>query len=401
MVLHSGALVIQVLYNHLRRLGKFRHGFLAHRMLEEAIQTVWAELETGIALAKCQKCGCMEGTLKSLAAILPAIGTHETAILMESISTSLEQMRPVQYSCLGCEYCYPAVAQNAFSRAFPTHDSEVTDLSCQFSVSDESWPSVVGEYVVVDETASVAVSTLASTELPDRIVQCMPSGLAIVGKTETENIGIDKVVKNTITNPAIRYLIVAGREPKGHLTGETVLALGENGVDDKGRVIGSHGKRPILRNVSAAEVQAFREQVQIVDMIECEDPAEIAAQVEELSRQFGASCGCSKCSGAAPISISKTTRVTAIEPGDAVKMDRAGYFVIVPLVDRGIINVEHYAYDNSLLRIIEGKSARAIYRTIIEQGWVTELSHAAYLGKELAKAELSLEFSFKFVQDGA
>jgi len=55
----------------------------------------------------------------------------------------------------------------------------------------------------------------------------------------------------------------------------------------------------------------------------------------------------------------------------------------------------------ALLRIIEGTTARAIYNTIISNGWVTELSHAAYLGKELVKAELSLQHGIKYIQDGA
>ena len=62
---------------------------------------------------------------------------------------------------------------------------------------------------------------------------------------------------------------------------------------------------------------------------------------------------------------------------------------------------ELYFYDNELLQIIEDKDARSLYWTIIENNWVTQLSHGAYLGKELAKAELSLVHSFKFVQDGA
>jgi tetrahydromethanopterin S-methyltransferase subunit A len=65
------------------------------------------------------------------------------------------------------------------------------------------------------------------------------------------------------------------------------------------------------------------------------------------------------------------------------------------------ILVEHYSYDNKLLRKIEGKNGRDIYFTIINNKWVTELSHAAYLGKELIKAELSIKKGFKFVQDGA
>jgi len=42
-----------------------------------------------------------------------------------------------------------------------------------------------------------------------------------------------------------------------------------------------------------------------------------------------------------------------------------------------------------------------IYWTIIENGWVCEMSHAAYLGKELTKAEMSMKLGFKYVQDKA
>ncbi len=94
-------------------------------------------------------------------------------------------------------------------------------------------------------------------------------------------------------------------------------------------------------------------------------------------------------------------KITAAEPDETVVLDKAGYFVILPLADRLIINVEHYAYDDRLLRVIEGASARAVYRTILANGWVTELSHAAYLGKELAKAELALKYGIHYEQDGA
>ncbi len=368
---------------------------------KEGIQTVRAELEAGIALPKCQKCGCMESALKNLAAVLPTIDTDGTPALAESVSASLKKMRPIQYTCLGCEYCYPAVAQNAFALAFPSLGQAVADLNCEFRVGDEGWPPIVGEYFVLDKASSVAVSTLASVQLAEELAHSHPSGLAIVGKTETENIGIDKLIKNVVTSPTIRYLIVAGTDSKGHLAGKTLLALAENGAGENGRVIGSPGKRPILRNVSAPEIQAFREQVQVVDMIGCENPDEIGARIEELSQQVTTPCGCSECGGKSPISISTTPTIIAAEPNEVVKMDKAGYFVIVPLADKGVINVEHYAYDNVLLRVIEGTTARAIYNMIIDNGWVTELSHAAYLGKELIKAELSLQHGFKYVQDRA
>lgn len=75
--------------------------------------------------------------------------------------------------------------------------------------------------------------------------------------------------------------------------------------------------------------------------------------------------------------------------------------MILPQPQRGVITVEHYSYENKLLHIVRGATARSLYRTIIDNGWVTELSHAAYLGRELAKAELSIQQGFKYVQDGA
>ena len=79
----------------------------------------------------------------------------------------------------------------------------------------------------------------------------------------------------------------------------------------------------------------------------------------------------------------------------------AGYFVIILLEDKRFINVEHYACKNSLSRVVEGTTARAIYNAIINNGWVTELRHAAFLGKELFIAGLSRQQGFKYVQDGA
>lgn len=63
--------------------------------------------------------------------------------------------------------------------------------------------------------------------------------------------------------------------------------------------------------------------------------------------------------------------------------------------------MEHYAYDNRLLRVLESSAPRAIYLKIIEEGWVTEMSHAAYLGKELIKADFSLKSGAPYFQDAA
>ena len=409
---------------------------------KDAIEAIQVELKAGMQLAKCQQCGCMAGGLDTLRQQLQEITGGEAAELAEKIAGWKAQMKPIRYTCLGCEYCYPAVAENAFSKAFPEAALPPPALSCGYQFAEGEWPSVMGEYFVLDKTAPVAVATLASVRLAEELARLKPAGVALVGKLETENIGIDKVVKNVISNPAIRTIIVAGVEPKGHHSGSALLSLVQNGVDENNRVIGSTAKRPVLRNVTRAEIEAFRNQVQVVDLRGCEDPSEIAARVAnlalltELSFQATAACSCgadcadeygSSSAAAQPVSLTlplfaepetagtcadptcschaevppSPEIVVAVDAGRPIPMDKAGYFVILPVVDRSAINVEHYGYDNTLLHVIEGPNARALYLAIIGRGWVTELSHAAYLGKELAKAELSLKLGFKYVQDGA
>jgi tetrahydromethanopterin S-methyltransferase subunit A len=370
---------------------------------EKPVQEIRAELAEGMNLPKCQQCGCMKETLEQLGGVLPSLKTATAGALASEVGKWQRQMKPIKYACLGCAHCYPAVAMNVLHKEFP--DTEKTaSLSCEFEVRPNTWPAVPGEYFEFCEgdTCPVAVSTLASAELADTLAQRRPRELCIVGKTETENIGIDKLVKNTITNRSIRYLVVAGRDPKGHDSGNTLLALASNGVDDSMRVIGSSGKRPILRNVTRDEVETFRHQVEVVDMIGCDDAEKVINRMRELTAKTPSSCGFSSEDEAvvAPATISDVPTVQA-QPPARVEMDKAGYFVIIPRAEKGDIAVEHYSYDNKMLRTIEGRDARGIYWTIIQNGWVSQLSHAAYLGKELTRAELSLKHGFKFVQDGA
>jgi tetrahydromethanopterin S-methyltransferase subunit A len=290
---------------------------------------------------------------------------------------------------------------NLFNEVFPSA-GEPAHAIPDAKPEATAWPPISGEYIVLrgHEHCRVAVSTLASTALAEELARLAPQELCIVGKTETENIGIEKIIKNTITNPSLHVLVVAGREPEGHRSGATLLALCQKGTDGKSRVIGSPGQRPVLKNVTPQEIEAFRRQIAVFDMIGREDPAEIVKQIVAASGHDGLSCGGSAFSRTVkPVSIS-TVGVIQAEPSKRTQLDKAGYFVILPVKDKGSLSVEHYSNDNRLLRVIEGKDAVSIYKTILENGWVTQLSHAAYLGKELNRAELSMKLDFKYIQDG-
>jgi len=264
----------------------------------------------------------------------------------------------------------------------------------------KSWPFVPGTYFVVDPAAPVAVTTLGSVALAEEVGKTRPKGLCIIGKVETENIGIEKIIKNVISNSAIRYLICAGQEPPKHLTGATLIALFQNGIDERNRISGAPGMRPVLPNTSVEEVEAFRQQIEPIDMIGCSDVRAIHEKVVALAN-------------AAPITPvaefvppddleerEAVERIIAEDtPPERIKLDKAGYFVIN--IQAGVFLVEHYSYKEKLIRIIEGQDARSVYLTLIRNGWVSRLDHAAYIGKELTKAELSLKHNFDYLQDGA
>jgi len=261
------------------------------------------------------------------------------------------------------------------------------------------WPYVPGTYFVSDPSAPVAVCTLGSVDLAPKVAENPPAGLCITGKVETENIGIEKIIKNVISNPAIRFLLCVGNEPPKHLTGATMVALFENGIDAENKIPGSPGMRPSLPNTTAEEVDAFRSQVEPVVMIGCTDVDEIHAKVRELAASAPQP---EHVEFRPPDSVEPeqaVERVTATgEDPLRIKLDKAGYFVVN--VENGMILVEHYSYKEKLLRVIEGRDARSIYLTIVRNGWVSKLDHAAYVGKELTKVELSIEHGFEYLQDG-
>ena len=52
-----------------------------------------------------------------------------------------------------------------------------------------------------------------------------------------------------------------------------------------------------------------------------------------------------------------------------------------------------------MVAIIKGKTAIEIVNTLIRENFISTLQHAADMGIELHKAELSLKYGFKYIQD--
>lgn len=138
------------------------------------------------------------------------------------------------------------------------------------------WPAVSGEFTVGDETNQIVLVTLGSSIDVSGVID----RIAISGTMKTENIGIEKVIANIISNPNIRYLIICGAEVHGHLAGDAFLAIHRSGIDEKNRIIGASGAIPFISNLSSKEVDRFREQVEIIDLVNVEDMEQIKQAID-------------------------------------------------------------------------------------------------------------------------
>lgn len=136
------------------------------------------------------------------------------------------------------------------------------------------YPPEEGCYLRGNDYSPVAVVVILRwmrEETPpeiERLVRvAVESGAALAGTLQTENIGLEKVICNVVSNPNIRYVIVCGPESPGHLTGQAVLALSANGIDERKRIIGAEAPTPYLFNIPAEHVERFREQVTVIDLV--------------------------------------------------------------------------------------------------------------------------------------
>jgi len=135
------------------------------------------------------------------------------------------------------------------------------------------YPPEEGRYLRGNDASPVAVAVILTHDgdkIPPEIEALVragiESGAALSGTIQTENIGFEKVVCNIVSNPNIRYLVVAGPESEGHLTGDALKALIHNGVDDKMRIRGTSAPHPFLYNLPPEFIKRFREQLSIVDL---------------------------------------------------------------------------------------------------------------------------------------
>lgn len=351
------------------------------------------QLEKAAAAAKCWPCGCLHSTLTGIERAVPA--DQQSDRLKLAIREAVARLQEVKYECLGCEVCYPALAANALNHA-AAGLLQVETCPTEKPAERQGWPPLPGAYRVLRYRAPVAVCTLTDTLLMESVAERAGGEVAIVGTLQTENLGVERLILNVLTNPNIRFLVLCGpdsRQAIGHLPGQSLLALAQAGLDDRGRIIGAPGKRPVIRNAPREAVEHFRRTVQTVNLI---GETEVTDVLEAARR-----CARENRGPAEPYAA-----IRAIQPirgyfPERMVSDPAGYFVIYLDRARMLLVLEHYQNNGVLDVVIEAPDAAELYVPAVEERLVSRLDHAAYLGRELARAEECLRSGANYVQDAA
>lgn len=128
------------------------------------------------------------------------------------------------------------------------------------------WPINPGTYQVKDPASSVAVICPAqNAELQDAALYY---GAAISGPCITPDRGVELVITNTISNPNIRWLILAGKD-SGHLAGDVLYCVNRYGRDSKTkRVLRTRcPTNPYLLNLSDEVIERFQRQVKVINLL--------------------------------------------------------------------------------------------------------------------------------------
>ena len=88
------------------------------------------------------------------------------------------------------------------------------------------------------------------------------------------------------------------------------------------------------------------------------------------------------------------------------RMDPKGYFLIAVDREKNFIRAGYCKFSklgnspiHDMVAEVKGKTAIEIVNTLIKEKFISTLQHAADMGIELHKAEMSLKYSFEYVQD--
>ena len=149
---------------------------------------------------------------------------------------------------------------------------------------DEDYYPWGGEFTTCSPDGCIAVVLLNIDYTPSEKV-------ALYGPLKTENIGIEKIVANVISNPNIRYLVVCGDDIRGHRSGSSLIALNKNGIDEQHKIIDAPGAIPYIENLDEGAIERFCDQIEIVDLLGVKDKETIDTTINTYIKETPSSFG--------------------------------------------------------------------------------------------------------------
>jgi tetrahydromethanopterin S-methyltransferase subunit A len=260
-----------------------------------------------------------------------------------------------------------------------------------------SWPVMPGTYQVGDPNGPVAVCALTSEKLVSPLVGVQ--GVAIAGIVYTANLGITRIIVNITSNPAIRFLLICGKDSALFRPGQSLVALSEHGVDGQRRIVQAAGYDPVLPSIDPEQVAQFRKQVEVLDWTGEEDVELLHERIKSLTVRNPGMFVTEQTKAAASKSQEE---FVSIRPGgqrEPLIYDPKGHFVITIEPESKEILLRHYLPDHTSAHEMRGRGATSMLLGLLRDGLVTQLSHAGYLGEELAKAQTALQFGLRYDQD--
>jgi len=298
----------------------------------------------------------------------------------------------------------PAEESGENSRAVKAFNTllSIRDTLLSGGKNKHDWPVVAGHYRAGNRMSPVAACTLTSHQLVEPLSRM--TNVAIAGRIYTPNLGIEKMILNIISNSNIRYLLICGKDSSVFHPGQAIQSLFEYGVSSDKRINQAIGHYPVLGNMKMEWIETFLQQVELIDCTG-ETDLEILQNKIEARAEFPKTAYNSKDLGLNEKVVpddfmtEKFKEITTGGKRYPVPEDQKGYFVIT--VDRKSksIVVKHYDITHQPGYMVKGHSAQSIIHAIISQKLVSEISHAGYLGAELARAEASLKLDLVYEQD--
>lgn len=147
------------------------------------------------------------------------------------------------------------------------------------------WPINSGTYSISDPQGAVAVVCPRQ----DAVLQsaALNYGAAISGPCITPGRGVELVITNTISNPNLRWLILAGKD-SGHLSGDVIYCVSKYGVNPKTKRVNNTKcpTNPFLPNLSEEAIKRFQKQVKVINLLQNYDDKN-PKEVERIKEEIG------------------------------------------------------------------------------------------------------------------